>query len=70
MISRFGNYQNWVRSAECRSVEDAEPAENRWQASAEQAMEIARQTIVRYPAACLGAAVALGILFGWWVKRK
>ncbi len=29
----------------------------------------ADQVIRAYPAACLGAALAVGVTLGWWVKR-
>ncbi|TWU14510.1 hypothetical protein CA54_33770 [Symmachiella macrocystis] len=28
------------------------------------------QVVVAYPAVALGAAVATGLVLGWWVKRK
>jgi len=36
----------------------------------EAARQSAEEFIASHPAACLGAAVSIGILLGWWIKRQ
>jgi hypothetical protein len=34
------------------------------------ASELLKTTIIQYPAAALGAALATGVLLGWLIKRR
>jgi len=36
----------------------------------EAARRSAEKFIAAHPAACLGTAVSIGILLGWWIKRQ
>lgn len=41
-----------------------------WQGWAKRAAARAGNSIADHPAASLGAAVAVGLAVGWWVKRR
>jgi ElaB/YqjD/DUF883 family membrane-anchored ribosome-binding protein len=45
-------------------------SETDWQERAKQAATWAGNFIAAHPVASLGAAVALGLAVGWWVKRR
>jgi ElaB/YqjD/DUF883 family membrane-anchored ribosome-binding protein len=64
---RFGARWHDRRAAAGDELADLADATRRQLADAGRAVEA---FVAAHPAACLAAAVSMGILFGWWVKRQ
>ena len=70
MVDRLSKELYSARQAERKGRRRGRSAEADWQDRAKQAATRAGNFIAAHPAASLGAAVALGLAVGWWVKRR
>jgi ElaB/YqjD/DUF883 family membrane-anchored ribosome-binding protein len=70
MINHLRKQRDSARQAERKGRRRGLASEADWQDWAKQAATRAGNFIAAHPAASLGAAVALGLAVGWWVKRR
>ena len=70
MINRIREEPDSARQAEQERRLRGLTSEANWQDWAKQAATRAGNFIAAHPVASLGAAVALGLAVGWWVKRR
>jgi ElaB/YqjD/DUF883 family membrane-anchored ribosome-binding protein len=70
MINHLRNEPDPARQAERTCRRRGLLLEADWQDRAKQAATRAGNFIAAHPVASLGAAVALGLAVGWWVKRR
>ena len=70
MINHLSKELDSERQAERKRRPRGLTSEADWQDRAKQAAAWAGNFIAAHPVASLGAAVALGLAVGWWVKRR
>ena len=59
-----------TRPGQASVVDDSRSLRDASSQQLQRSLKRLETLIVSHPAVCLGAAIAVGITLGWWVKRK